>query len=214
MSYLSLRQAISHAFFSSPTMVRFMAAFIRRGKPDPLSVAAAAWDHGFGTGIWDRLGDLDELAHHAVVTGYVARLNPDGHVLDVGCGAGVSEKLLRRWCAGYHGVDFSAVAVAKAESDASPHARFTVADAHHFVPDKAYDVIIMSEVAEYFVDLEDQMRRYAEHLAPGGHLIVSMWVSRQNFARWPRIDRVLKLRDQTLLWNARRTGWMVKVYTG
>ncbi|RZS76786.1 methyltransferase family protein [Phyllobacterium myrsinacearum] len=211
MSYLSLRQITSHIAYASPLIVRTMQALKRRREPPPAS-EAADWDNGFSDGTWDRLGDLDELAHHAVITGYVARLNPDGHVLDIGCGAGVSEKLLRRWCIGYHGVDLSAVAVAKARLEASSHARFSVADANHFVPDKAYDVIVMCEVSEYFADLENQMRRYAEHLTSGGHLIVSMWASPYNYARWLRIDQTLKVKDQTLLWNAQQTGWMVKVY--
>ena len=53
-------------------------------------------------------------------------------------------------------------------------------------------IIIVSEVAEYFTDLEAQMRRYAEYLAPHGHLIVSMWVSRSKFRRWQHVDRALK----------------------
>jgi len=50
----------------------------------------------------------------------------------------------------------------------------------------------VSEVAEYFPDLEAQMRRYAEYHAPHGHLIVSMWVSRSKFRRWQHVDRALK----------------------
>jgi 2-polyprenyl-3-methyl-5-hydroxy-6-metoxy-1,4-benzoquinol methylase len=212
MLSLPLRQIICDAAFSSPTLASVLAALPRRQKSTSLS-GSALWDRNFGRGDWDRLGALDELAHHAVIAGYVARLNPDGDVLDVGCGTGVTEKLLRRWCASYHGVDLSTVAVDKARAEALPTARFTIADAHSFVPDQTYDVIAMSEVAEYFTDLESQMRRYAQYLRPAGHIIVSMWVCRGNFARWQRIDRVLKLQDQTLMWNARRTGWMVKVYT-
>lgn len=215
MPDLSLRQAlgqaINQAAFSSPVVARFLTAFRRQRKADRRP--ATAWDRDFSGGFWDRLGDLDELAHHAVIAGYVARLNPNGYVLDVGCGAGVSEKLLRKWCLGYHGIDLSAVAVSKAQASAPYHARFTVTDADHFMPERSYDVIIMSEVAEYFTDLEAQMKRYAGYLTPGGHLIVSMWVSRRNFARWPLIDRALTLRDQTLVWNARHIGWMIKVYT-
>lgn len=211
MSYLSLRQAISQAAFSSPLVARAMTAFRRRRKTVPRP--KSAWDVDFDRGVWDRLADLDELAHHAVIAGYTARLNPNGCVLDIGCGAGVSEKLLRRWCLGYHGVDLSAVAISKAQAAAPPHARFTIADAEQFVPDQAYDVIIMCEVAEYFTDLEAQIRRYAKYLAPDGHLIVSMWISRGNFRRWPCIDHALKLQDQTLVWNAKRTGWIIKVYS-
>jgi SAM-dependent methyltransferase len=208
----SLRQILCNAAFSSPILARIATALPRRRKPTSLS-GAALWNRNFGRGDWDRLAALDELAHHAVIAGYVARLNPDGYVLDVGCGAGVTEKLLRRWCRIYHGVDLSAVAVATAQADALPTARFTVADAQRFVPDEPYDVIVMSEVAEYLVDLESEMRRYAKYLRPGGHIIVSMWVCRDNFARWQSIDRVLSLCDQTLMWNGAHTGWMVKVYT-
>jgi predicted TPR repeat methyltransferase len=175
-------------------------------------MAATTWDNDYGRGAYDRLADLDELGHHAVITGYVARLNPDGDVLDIGCGSGVSERLLRRWCARYHGVDFSAEGIAQARVGAPDTARFTVADACLFTPDAPADVIVMSEVVEYFDDIEAQMRRYAGHLKPGGHLIVSMWVSQRNLVLWPRLDAALTLVDQALVQNGRGQGWMVKVY--
>jgi len=200
---------MKYAALSSPAAARTLAALSRRRSA---AMEAQAWDRDYGRGAYDRLGDLDELAHHAVIAGYVARLNPDGDILDIGCGSGVSERLLRRWYRRYHGVDFSAEGIAQARGGAPEDARFTVADACLFVPDQPADVIVMSEVVEYFDDLEAQMRRYAGHLKPGGHVIVSMWVSQRNLVLWPRIDDALAVVDQTLVQNGRGQGWMVKVY--
>jgi SAM-dependent methyltransferase len=209
LPYFSVKQMMKYAALSSPTAARALASLSRRRSA---AMGAQAWDRDYGRGAYDRLGDLDELAHHAVIAGYVGRLNPDGDLLDIGCGSGVSERLLRRWYGTYHGVDFSAEGIAQARTGAPAEARFTVADACLFVPDAPADVIVMSEVVEYFDDLEAQMRRYAGHLKPGGHLIVSMWVSQRNLVLWPRIDGVLSVIDQTLVQNGRGQGWMIKVY--
>jgi len=200
---------MKYAGLSSPAAARTLAALSRRRSA---AMTATAWDRDYGSGAYDRLAHLDELGHHSVIAGYVGRLNPDGDVLDIGCGSGVSERLLRRWCTAYHGVDFSAEGIVQARAGAAPGARFTVADACRFVPDQAHDIIVMSEVVEYFDDLEGQMRRYAGHLKPGGHIIVSMWVSQRNLVLWPRIDAALTPVDQTLVQNGRGQGWMIKVY--
>jgi predicted TPR repeat methyltransferase len=210
MPFQSLRRVITHAAFSSPLVANAATALTRRRTSAP---SATTWDSEYERGAYDRLEDLDELAHHAVIAGYVARLNPGARVLDIGCGTGTTEKLLRRCYTRYHGVDFSAVAVAKARENAPNDTRFAVADANDFIPDGVYDVVIMSEVVEYFRDLEEQIRRYAGCLSPNGHLIVSIWASRRNLALWPCIDNTLRVRDEVLLWNARRQGWIVKLYS-
>ena len=67
----------------------------------------ARWNAEWADGAWDRLQALDELGHHAILAGYVARLAPQGALLDVGCGAGTFLELLRGGYARYVGVDFA-----------------------------------------------------------------------------------------------------------
>lgn len=175
-------------------------------------MSSGQWDKEFDQGTWRYLGDLDELGHHSIIVGYVARLNPDGQVLDIGCGSGVTEKMLRRWCAGYAGVDHSANAIALAQADAPASAEFHVADANTFVPPRRFDAIVMCEVVQYLGDPSAQIRRYADYLTPGGHIIVSTWTNRRNLTPSAALQPGLPLRDETQVWNARRGGWIVQVF--
>ena len=40
------------------------------------------WNAQYAAGTWTRLRTLDELAHHAVLAGYFARLKPGGSLLE------------------------------------------------------------------------------------------------------------------------------------
>ncbi|BCW88469.1 Trans-aconitate 2-methyltransferase [Alphaproteobacteria bacterium SO-S41] len=205
------RQRLDRMAYSSPMLARVLGMGGRKRRRTELS--QSGWDKEHIEGGWDRLADLDELAHHAVVAGYASRLARGGHFLDIGCGAGVTEQLLRPWYAGYHGVDFSDNAIEKARIGAPESATFSAGDARTFVPARQYDLIIMCEVLEYFPDIEEQMRRYAAYLAPGGAFILSMWASRRSHPSWAAVERVLKVRDTTLMWNGRGVGWAVKALT-
>jgi 2-polyprenyl-3-methyl-5-hydroxy-6-metoxy-1,4-benzoquinol methylase len=73
-----------------------LAARLTRGVRKALGVdRESRWNREYTEGGWDWLRNIDELAHHCVLAGYVSYLKPGGSVLDVGCGEGVFQEQLR-----------------------------------------------------------------------------------------------------------------------
>ncbi len=72
-------------------------------------------------------------------------ISPHAYILDIGCGPGNNAKILSGKNQSYNisGVDLSSEMIALAKINA-PNCYFTVADIRELVPDKRYDVIIVS----------------------------------------------------------------------
>ncbi len=170
----------------------------------------ARWNAEWADGAWDRLQALDELGHHAILAGYVARLAPQGALLDVGCGAGTFLELLRGGYARYVGVDF-AEPIQRLAPKASATTAFVAGDMHDFATDERFDLIVFNESAYYFSDLMRGLRQYEGFLAPGGLLLVSMHETPKNLARWAQIGERYRVVDAVTVTNQQGTRWTVKV---
>src|SRR5262249_53456506 len=96
------------------------------GRPQP----AIEWDAEYDAGVWETLDSTAQVAHYAVIAGYIHHLYPDGAtVIDAGCGHGVLFRQLERLpLRGYVGFDHSAAAIARAAASAAAQARFEVGD--------------------------------------------------------------------------------------
>jgi SAM-dependent methyltransferase len=205
----SFERHLARAALRSPHIAR-LGKLLRRTSAPP---TAAAWNQGYETRLTRHYGDLGEMAHHAVIAGYLARLAPTGSVLDIGCGTGVTAAMLRPWRRAYLGIDLSQVAVETARRMAAENERYEVADAVSFQPPARYDAIIFSESIEYIPDLASLMRRYAATaLADGGMILVSMWLRLRSAHRWNEIDQVLHLADTTIVENQAGSAWVVRLF--
>ena len=80
-----------------------------------------------------------------VLLGAWANISASKTILDIGCGPGNNAKILSGKNQSYNisGVDLSSEMIALAKINA-PNCYFTVADIRELVPDKRYDVIIVS----------------------------------------------------------------------
>lgn len=115
--------------------------------------AAERWDHIYARGAAEMLDGAAIRARHYVIAGIVADLA--GHaprVLDVGCGFGITYRLLRRIEPVYEGIDPSTRAVqrcrARFAGDAS--SAFAAVDFARHEPRGRFDVIILNDVARCF----------------------------------------------------------------
>jgi 2-polyprenyl-3-methyl-5-hydroxy-6-metoxy-1,4-benzoquinol methylase len=99
--------------------------------------------------------------------GYCQYLSPDT-ILDVGCGEGLlADKLTVLPYRQFVGVDISSTAITNAQrllGDA--RTAFVAADAHDFVPETPFDIIIFNQCLYYMPDPVGMIRRYAAFLKP------------------------------------------------
>jgi 2-polyprenyl-3-methyl-5-hydroxy-6-metoxy-1,4-benzoquinol methylase len=177
--------------------------------------SADQWDQEYVNGRWDHLGNVSELSRFSIVVGYCAFLKPDGFILEVGCGPGLLMRRLRKiGYANYCGVDQSKKAIEQAKVDENETTRFEVADAETFQPVARYDVIVFNEMMFYLTKPRETFLRYAEHLRPGGLLIISMYRADNIWRMWSLLEGVAPICDAvTVINNAKGLTWDIKVYT-
>lgn len=185
------------------------------GRPVPVRDLDRKYRRG-GFAFLDRVG---ELGHYLIVAGYVHHLFRHPRVLDVGCGHGRLADFLRRApLENYLGIDLSPEAIRQARARHGANLTFVVADFNNWVPPGRYETIIFSESLNYAVQPAATLDRYAEALAPGGALIVSLYRHRKPGARWWRTWRNAEQRfavvDATTVTNRAGQTWDVKVLQG
>jgi 2-polyprenyl-3-methyl-5-hydroxy-6-metoxy-1,4-benzoquinol methylase len=187
-----------------------LAARVARGLRRAVGMdRETRWNREYAEGGWDWLRNLDELAHHCVLAGYVSYLKPGGSVLDVGCGEGVFQEQLRGAEGRYLGVDFEE-AVKKAQHKITATTHFAVADMNEFTTTETFDVIVFNESIYYLHDLMAGLRRYEQFLAADGVLLISMHGKERNDALWAEIDARYTVLDAVTMQNARGIKWTTK----
>lgn len=167
------------------------------------------WNREYAAGGWDWLRNLDELAHHAVLAGYVSRLAPGGAVLDMGCGEGVFQEQLRGAAGRYVGVDFEA-AIVKAAAKVDANTAFVVGDMNEFTTTERFDAIVFNESLYYLHDPAAGLARYETMLTPTGVFLVSMHGKARNDAIWAALDERYVTLDSVILENRHGTRWTTK----
>jgi 2-polyprenyl-3-methyl-5-hydroxy-6-metoxy-1,4-benzoquinol methylase len=168
------------------------------------------WNTQYAGGEWDRLHHIDELAHHAVLAGYCARLKPQGSVLDVGCGDGLFHTHLNGHYGSYLGIDF-AEPVRRANHKANQQTRFLVADMHEFTTDQRFDAIVFDESLSYHQSPITGLLRYSTMLAETGLLLISMHRTPKTDLLWAACDEHFAIADAVTITNRHDVTWTTKV---
>ena len=174
--------------------------------------APEAWDAQFRSGQWNYLDSAAQVAHYAVIAGYVRQLFERPRILDVGCGQGRLYQLMKAQPhASYHGFDLSSAAIEEARAFADDRASFTVSTFDD-APDGRWDVIIFNESLYYSPRPIDVLRRYAAYLAEGGVFIVSMHGrKRRHHAIWRSAAMTHETRFSSRIRNELDQLWDVRV---
>ncbi len=174
-------------------------------------VAKAVWEAQYGSGGWEFMRRLEELARYSVIAGYLHHLKPGGSVLDVGGGEGLLVDHLRPFgYSRYLGVDLSEAAVRQAAGRQDAKTAFAAADAETYVPPARWDAIVFNECVYYFNDPLGTVRRYEAFLEEGGLFIVSTFRSRRADVIARRLLASFRLLEQTAVTNRKGT-WVVRV---
>lgn len=117
-----------------------------------ITVDCTTWDAEYASGRWDYLANEIERSRYDAIAREIMRVDAQGDVLDLGCGQALLLDALYRYdfSGTYRGVDWSLKALDIARLR---HAdRFEHADLNVFVPSRAVDVIVLSEVLYYLAD--------------------------------------------------------------
>ncbi len=169
-----------------------------------------------GGGRYDSL-ESGEEGRYAVVADHLRRLGRDGKasVLDVGCGPGILQSYLRvPGYARYLGVDFAPDNVAKARARTDERTDFEVADAAAYQPQASYDLIVFNEMLCFIDDPVACVRRYMQHLEPGGLVVISTTVDYATIKFIRTLRAHLPITDENIVVSRGGFGWVIQALGG
>jgi SAM-dependent methyltransferase len=186
----------------------------RRTPPDD----GAKWDAQYTAGKWDFIDTLPQVGHYYIIASYYASLTPGGSILDVGCGTGVLQRVLRQ--VGYEryvGIDISQVAIQQASRNSDGRTSFEVIQNGRFESPGPFSTIIFNETLYYLDDPLAALREHATQLTGDGVFLVSIGYARSLRDRlykqqiWQAIEREYTVVHETFLSEATLgLSWHVK----
>ncbi len=142
--------------------------------PPPSAAKAAFWDRIAPKYATDPIADMAGYRH--TLQRVQAMLRPEHHVLELGCGTGITAlqlaPLTRRYVATDVSSQMIAIAHARLAQQPTPALSFAVADAEtHGFGQGLYDAVLAFNLLHLASDLELVLRVAAQALRPGGLLI-------------------------------------------
>jgi cyclopropane fatty-acyl-phospholipid synthase-like methyltransferase len=181
----------------------------------PQLTPAEGWDSEYREGVYDRLLRSDQQHHHRLLAALITEGRTGVDVLEIGCGEGAFWSMLRgRPDVGYHGVDFSKVAIERARKRFAPDAQralFEVGDGQRYSDGRKYDAIVFPEVIEYLGDIPSLLDHYAASLKPGGVIGVTMWLGLRPLRIWRQMKAHCRVVDQAVVHASWGGAWLVCV---
>lgn len=112
-------------------------------------------------------------------------LPKEGMGLEIGCGTGflTKELLALKPQTDWLITDLSEGMLQTCKDRVGDVARFQIMDGEHPNLDQTFDVIVSSLAMQWFVDLEEGIKRLITLLKPGGHLVFST-LGKDSFCEW------------------------------
>jgi 2-polyprenyl-3-methyl-5-hydroxy-6-metoxy-1,4-benzoquinol methylase len=156
---------------------------------------------------WNRLRDAGESVRYQAVRGLIEKYVRHGFVLDVGCSQGILQEGLTY--GRYVGIDSYAEPILRAAAKSDERTAFHHADGSRYVPDQPPDAVVLNEVLYYLTEPLAVVTHYANLLAPGGVLIVSVYsrawamrrLLRQISSRFPLVESSTVNSHSHLAWT-------------
>ena len=165
------------------------------------------WNDEYTNGHWALLKDLSQQPHNAVLLGYITFLRPNSAILEIGCGNGaLFPYLARLGYQRYLGIDISSVAIDSCQRFRDDKTSFKTADAEIYAPDFRPDVMLLNESVYYFREPIKTLKRYDQHLAPSGILVLSLVDNPKTRTIIRCLKSAFPLIDETTVSNS-NTAW-------
>ena len=141
----------------------------------------AIWDYEYRSGDWDYIDHPPAEHFSRIIEEYLK----GGSILDLGCGTGKTILALSAFSR-FTGIDVSTVATDKGREDFRDRDNvfFVAADIATYEDKERYDVVLWSEVINYFDHdkIVPVLHRYKEFLTEGGVQIVQLYSKEQQEA--------------------------------
>ena len=149
---------------------------------------------------------------------FIARLpdNPDGRILEIGCGSGLTGALAfgENKCSMYVGVELMADAADDARRRLTDVIVGNIEEMDLPYPDAHFDGLILSEVLEHLIDPWAVMAKVRQQLKPGAIVLASS----PNVSHWRVIGHLLggrfDLEDQGVMDRTHLRWFTPKTYAG
>jgi SAM-dependent methyltransferase len=191
-----------YIFLRENRVARTIAALVG----SPAVPSREMWESQYKNGHWARLNDLSEQAHNAVVLSYITHLRPKSSVLEIGCGEGtLLRRLKQTGYRNYTGVDISDVAISRCQQFSDEKTIFLACDAESYVPETAFDIVVLNESIYYFVQPVVTMQRYANYLAPDGLFVISLFDKNRTRPIRRSLKTAFSLVDESVISNSKGT---------
>jgi SAM-dependent methyltransferase len=192
-----------------------LAVEIASRLPVPLAVARPFLLHDNEQenliGGWGRLRDPAESPRYETVRRLCEKYARDGFVLDVGCSQGILQEGLAY--SRYVGIDSHEQTVLRAAIKADDRTSFEQATADTYRPDQPPDAVVFNEMLYYLPNPLKTVQRYANLLAPGGVLIVSVYLRTWATRRMLRqISKLYPVSDCAVTTSRPQLAWIANVY--
>jgi trans-aconitate methyltransferase len=163
------------------------------------------------SGGWGRLRDPAESPRYETVRQLCEKYARNGFILDVGCSQGILQEGLAY--SRYVGIDSHEQTIHRAVAKADDRTSFQPATADSYRPDEPPDAVVFNEVLYYLPDPLKTVQRYAGLLAPGGVLIVSVYVRTWATRRMLRqISKLYPVSESAATTSQAQLAWIANVY--
>lgn len=176
-------------------------------------VSKITWNAQFNSGFWDYLFSSEEAAHYEQIALFKNQYQPDGKMLDVGCGSGVLyhylTKEVEQIC--YFGIDIADNAIRKAKETFGVE-KFLQLDFEKQKLEGKFDVIVFNETLYYFNNpLKKLVSTIKDNLVSGGIVIISMCAFKGHDKIWEKISGSYNFLSEKEVSNSNGQVWKVAV---
>lgn len=197
--------------FVAKALRRLRYELLEAPRGDGKPMTREAWEKLYREGEWEKLDDLDEVAHYAVIAGFVRTFSEHAIVWDMGCGHGRLLQLLHPHFSSYTGVDISAEAIERAIALQLPRTSFVVSPFEDWSPEGKAELIIFNESISYTKHPAEIVRSYCQRLTEGGRMIISLVDYGNHRAVWKRIAKEVELISGARIENTHKQIWDVRL---
>ncbi|ENZ83765.1 MULTISPECIES: class I SAM-dependent methyltransferase [Caulobacter] len=214
MAYLRWRRFTELLSLDNPALGEL---FMRKRHKPIVAAPVETWDAEYQAGVYDRLSRSEQRHHHRLLAAMIADRWPNPRVLEIGAGEGVFYEALRpHRPARYVGVDFSKLAVARAETRLAPEivigeVKMLLGDGRDFQTDETFDVVVFSECIEHLGEVETIIAHYRPNLKAGGAVGLTMWLALKPLRLWHRLKAMGEVLDEAVINTPWGGGWLVAV---